>query len=709
LDTLKTSDPNARLRPLLLVGNPNVGKSVLFGALTGRHVNVSNYPGTTIEVTRGRMSASGESVELIDTPGTNHLIPMSEDERVTRDILVEEHGATIIQVGDAKNLRRTLGLTLELGLAERPTVLALNMMDEARSSGIKIDRERLQKLLGIPLVETVAIRRHGLRALQNRFSDAAIPSIEVSYPAPIEKALEEMEPLLTSAPGPARFFGILILSGDRTIVPSLRDAIGEVALDRCERIRLDASRLTIEPLSHMIQASHLRAVDALIEECYQAATESKVGFTHRFARWAIHPLKGIAVLVVVLAITFWFVGLLGAGTLVDLLETGLFGQVINPAAIHLVDAAMPFPHVHQSNDVEVVLKIPLTPAHGIDTGLAWSRTVTSVDYEVTGDLTMMQKIFRFIHDLLVGEYGIITMAFAYGFAIVLPIVATFFILFSLLEDSGYLPRLAVMANSLFRLLGLNGRAVLPMVLGLGCDTMATLTTRILDTRKQRLIVTLLLALGVPCSAQLGVLMAMMMIISPMGTAIWFITITAVMIAVGWLSSKIFRGRESDFLLEIPPIRKPVLSNIIVKTVARIEWYMREVLPLFVLGTLLLFVLNATGALTGLRSFASPIVQGWLGMPTEMTDAFLVGFLRRDYGAVLLLQAASGPNPILTGNQILVSMIVITLFVPCIANVFMIIKEYGARVATGMVLFIFPFAFLVGGVLMRIFRVLGVTV
>jgi ferrous iron transport protein B len=316
---------------------------------------------------------------------------------------------------------------------------------------------------------------------------------------------------------------------------------------------------------------------------------------------------------------------------------------------------------------------------------------------------------RLLHDLFVGPYGIFTMALAYGFAIVLPIVATFFLLFSLLEDTGYLPRLAVMVNDVFRTMGLNGRAVLPMVLGLGCDTMATMTTRILDTKKQRLIVTLLLALGVPCSAQLGVLLAMMSSVSPLGTVIWLLVVTLVMITVGWLAARVFPGRSSDFLLELPPVRRPVVANIVTKTIARIEWYLREVLPLFVLGTLILFVLDRTGVLPHVRDAAAPLVKGWLGLPPQAADAFLIGFLRRDYGAVFLLQAATGPHPSLNGNQILVSMVVITLFVPCIANVFIILKEHGAKTAAAMTAFIFPFAFFVGGILMRAMNLLGIRV
>ncbi|MBD3162674.1 MAG: ferrous iron transport protein B [Candidatus Eisenbacteria bacterium] len=693
--------------PILLVGNPNVGKSVLFGVLTGRYVQVSNYPGTTIEVTRGAVTGLPQETVLIDTPGTNHLIPMSEDERVTRDLLLEEPAGTIVQVGDAKNLRRTLALTLELALMGRSTVLALNMMDEARSRGVKIDTDRLAARLGVPVVETVAVRRQGIRGLRNRLANAARPNLSARYAAPIEQAIDALVPHLRGAPADPRFLAVLYLSGDRTVIPRLRSLVGDDAVERCEEIRLDLSRRFEGSLANAIQTSHLEAIDALLQECYVPSTTPRAGWRHRVGRWSTDPVRGIAVLALVLAATFWFVGLFGAGTMVDLLETGLFGQVLSPLAIEGVDAILPFPHTHAHEEVEVVLEVPLTPVHGIETGIDWSRTVTTPEYETTEPLTAVQEIFRFIHDLFVGPYGVFTMAIAYGFAIVLPIVATFFLLFSILEDTGYLPRLAVMVNDIFRMLGLNGRAVLPMVLGLGCDTMATLTTRILDTRKQRLIVTLLLALGVPCSAQLGVLLAMLTSVSFLDAILWLVVITGVMLSVGWLSSRVIRGPSSDFLLEIPPIRTPVLGNIVLKTLARIEWYLREVIPLFVLGTLLLFGLDRTGALPALERLASPLVQGWLGLPAQTTEAFLVGFLRRDYGAVFLLQAATGPDRILDSVQVLVSMVVITLFVPCIAHVFVIAKEHGAKIAAGMVLFIFPFAFLVGGVLLRVLRFAGI--
>ena len=306
-----------------------------------------------------------------------------------------------------------------------------------------------------------------------------------------------------------------------------------------------------------------------------------------------------------------------------------------------------------------------------------------------------------MQELIIGDYGLVTMALTYAIAIVLPIVGFFFIAFGLLEDSGYLPRLAVMVNRIFKIMGLNGKAVLPMILGLGCDTMATLTTRILETKKERILVTLLLALGVPCSAQLGVILGLIAGLSGLATTIWLGTVVAVMLLVGYLAAKVIPGEPSDFVLELPPIRVPQLTNILVKTAARVQWYLKEAVPLFILGTFILFVGHKVGALDYIQKLTDPIVVTFLGLPSKAAEAFVIGFLRRDYGAAGLFMLAK--EGALDPVQIVVSLTVMTLFVPCIANFFMMVKERGLRAALYMVAFIFPFAFGVGGVLNWVLR------
>jgi ferrous iron transport protein B len=294
----------------------------------------------------------------------------------------------------------------------------------------------------------------------------------------------------------------------------------------------------------------------------------------------------------------------------------------------------------------------------------------------------------------------------YAIAIVLPVVATFFLAFGFLEDSGYIPRVAIFSDRIFRIMGLNGKAVLPMVLGLGCDTMATMTTRILGTPKERLIAILLLALGIPCSSQLATIMGILGGISFAALFTLFSVVLGQMLFVGFLAARVLPGQRSDFILELPPLRWPKLRNVLIKTGLRVRWYLGEAVPLFLVGTLLLFVLDRVGALAGITRGAQPLVVGLLGLPPRMAEVFLMGFLRRDYGAAGLFDLARAGQ--LTGVQAVVALTVMTLFVPCVANFLMIVKERGWKTGAAIVGVVTPIAILTGVVLNYGFRIFGVT-
>ena len=646
-------------RPIILVGNPNVGKSALFSRFTGHRVDISNYPGTTVEVTQGQLMLAETEMVLIDTPGVQSLLPRSEDERVTRDMLLGGAPWAVLQVADTKNLRRALLLTFQLAEYERPFVLALNMADEAAALGISVDVRRLSQVLGADVVSTVATGGQGLDDLRTSLLAPRPVSYCPRYDGAIETAVAEISALLPENWSGKRAIALALLAGDSgpadhavqssTVSPTAWLA----CLEQVETIVADAASRYDQPLGYAITRQRLRCADCLLAQVWQAEEERPSTITEKLDRLMVHPVWGWFFLAGVMLALYLFVGRLGAGVMVDWLESTFFGEWINPLAERAA-AVIPWP---------------------------------------------------LLRDFLVGDYGLVTMALSYSIAIVLPIVFTFFLAFSLLEDSGYLARLAVMANRPFKAMGLNGKAVLPMVLGLGCDTMATLTTRILETRKERLQVTLLLALGVPCSAQLGVLLGMVAILSGSGVIAWLSVVLLTLFVVGWLAARLLPGQSSDFILELPPVRQPQLKNIVVKTVARVEWYLKEVLPLFIAGTTLLFVLDKLGLLIQLERLLAPLVQGVLGLPAETASVFLIGFFRRDFGAAGLFGLAR--QGMLTGNQMVVSLVVITLFIPCIANVLMIIREHGKRTALAVTMFVFPFAFLVGGVLNWVLRLLGI--
>ncbi|HEY7724458.1 MAG TPA: ferrous iron transporter B [Anaeromyxobacteraceae bacterium] len=658
---------------LVLVGNPNVGKSVLFGALTGKYVTVSNYPGTTVEVTRGSAQIGGRTWHVLDTPGTNGLTPMSEDEQVTRDILLRERGAVCVQVCDAKNLRRGLLLSAQLAEAGVPFVLALNMADEATSRGIEIDAAALSRALGVEVVPTVAVERKGLAALQASLAAARPSALAVRYDDAIEEAVSEVEPLLPAGGLSRRALALMALAGDESLRGHLGAALGEEALQRIGAAGRRLAARYPESLRFVVARQRLAAADRLHDAVVAQGERAAAG---ELGRWlgglATHPLWGVPVLAAVLLACYEFVGVFGAKTAVDFLENQVFYQRLVPWVAAALRFAVPWPEVRDF----------LVGPAGVP--------------------------FREHGGFLVGRYGLFSMGLSYGMAIVLPIVATFFVAFSVLEDSGYLPRLAVMVNRLFKRMGLNGKAVLPMVLGLGCDTMATMTARIMETRKERVIVTLLLALGVPCSAQLAVIFAMLAGVSP-GAAAWFAgAIAAVLFLVGWLAAKVIPGRGSDFVLELPPLRVPQAGNVAVKTLARIEWYLKEALPLFLVGTLLLWVMDRVGGIAALERVAAPVVVGLLQLPREAASAFILGFLRRDYAAAGLFIhyepfVKAGTMTPSMEVEVVVALVTITLFIPCIANFLMIVKERGWRTGAAVAGFILPFSVAVGAVVNQLMR------
>ncbi len=635
---------------IALVGHPNVGKSVLFHRLTGAYVNVSNYPGTTVEVTRAS-TRFDSALTLLDTPGVLALPSRSDDERATMRALLNESTRCLVQVGDAKNLRRTLTLTALLAELGVPMVLALNMHDEAAARGVTVDIPALAGELGVPVLATVATGGEGIGELTHSLNQARAPEALLRYDDEIEAEIARVAAAIHDcAPHPrlaSRGLAILYLGGDDEVANWLAGQAGD-GFGRLDMLRTNALRRSDADLPTLLARERTEAADALAASVIQRAVRSTPLLSQRVGQAVVHPVWGIPILLGVLFAVYEFVGVFGATTLVGLLEEDLFEGLLNPAFTHFVSAAV---------------------------DVSW------------------------VQEMLVGQYGLWTMGMTYALALILPIVTTFFIAFGVLEDSGYLPRLTVIANRLFAAIGLNGRAVLPMVLGLGCVTMATLTTRILHSPRERLITTFLLALAIPCSAQLGVVLGMLGGVSFTAVLIWVLAMVGILLLAGFLAAKLIPGRRIPLVTELPPMRLPILGNVLKKTGGRLKWYLIEVIPLFLLGTFIMFALDKLGALPAIIEAGEPLVTGWLGLPKEASAAFVMGFLRRDFGATGLFAMAHDLSPI----QAVVGMITITLFIPCFASLMMMVKEQGTKTALAMLGLIVPFAFFIGGLFNLILR------
>jgi len=481
--------------------------------------------------------------------------------------------------------------------------------------------------------------------------DKATP---LKYDDTIESALNDLTSLLKGDYAISkRALGLLLLQEDQQIESQVKGQEGS-QYPQIQGIVAKARASYSQPLSYVITLRRQQETKRILAGAVTSEEKSGKKLTERISRAMMNPITGIPILLVVLYYGLYqFVGVFGAGFMVDFIESTIFGEWINPWITNLVTSIISF---------------------------------------------------QIIQDLFVGEYGIITLGLSYAIAIILPIVATFFIVFSIIEDSGYLPRLAMLIDRVFKKIGLNGRAVIPMVLGFGCDTMATVVTRTQETKRERVITTLLLALAIPCSAQLGVIFGILSG-STVALLIWMGTIALVFLLIGYLASKVIPGEQTSFYMEVPPLRLPILSNVLTKTYSRLQWYLTEVIPLFIYASILLWLGKLTGLFDLIISGLEPVVE-FIGVPGDAAVAFLYGFFRRDFGAAGLYDLHS--EGILIGIPLVVSAVVLTLFMPCIAQFMVMLKERGVKTALAITLFIFPFAFVVGYILNLVLTTLGVS-
>ena len=651
-----TKETFGGLKKIALVGNPNTGKSVIFNNLTGSYATVSNYPGTTVDVSRGKGKIGNSEIEVVDTPGTYALLPITEDERVARSILLNEKPDVIIQLVDAKNLERMLPLTFQLLEAELPVILDLNMMDEAEKLEIKVDKEALEKELGIPVVTTVATSRKGMENLKNgilNYCRTTKSTRKPRYNQNIESALETISKLLKEDYILSkRAIGLFLLQDDHEIWELVKTKEREY-FKNIKKIIEETRSSYSQTINYIISRKRTWEAKQIATKVVTNPPGFKITTKEKLSRLMMRPITGIPILLIVLYLGLYqFVGVFGAQTLVDFIEGEIFEGYFNPFITQLF--------------------------------------TTYIEYIP-------------IQELFVGEYGIITLGVRYSVALILPIVGTFFIAFSIIEDTGYLPRMAMLIDRVFKKIGLNGRAVIPMTLGFGCGTMATLVTRTLETKRERLIATILLALAIPCSAQLGVLIAIMAG-NPLAMMIWASVVVLIFLLVGFLAARILPGEKPGFYMEIPPLRMPKIRNVVMKTLTRMEWYFKEVFPMFILASVAIWIGQITGIFEAVLNLITYPVQ-WIGLPSGAASAVLFGFFRRDYGAAGLydLQQAGG----LTGIQLVVAAVTLTLFVPCIAQFSITIKERGLKTALAIALFVFPFAFVVGFLLNVILISMGI--
>jgi len=591
-------------KKLVLAGNPNSGKSVFFNHLTGIYVDVSNFPGTTVDISTGKY----KGYTVADTPGVYGVSSFNEEETVARDVILEAD--IILNVVDSVHPGRDLFLTKQLIDMGKPVLVALNMFDELQKNGMDIDVKLLEELLGVPVFPTSAVKNIGVTDV--------LMSLEQARQGNRDPGLTEMMKQFGDTCSEAE--ALMILEDDEVV----------------------AARFNVETpgLRDDIYMERRRAVEDIVNKVLKE-TSKGASFGILLGRWMLKPVTGIPMLLLTLYAMYKIIGIFVAGTVVGFTEELIMEGMYRPFIISVLS-----PFISEGS---------------------------------------------FIGNMLIGEFGILTMVPVYIIGLLLPLIIGFYVLMAVLEDSGYLPRIAALADRMLISLGLNGKAIIPIILGFGCVTMATMTTRILGTKREKIIATVLLGLAIPCSAQLGVIMGLVSGLDVLYIITYITVIAAIFVLVGTVLNKLMPGESSHLLIDLPTIRMPMPGNVVKKTFQKTVMFLKEAVPLFIYGALLISVLEQTGALSYIQQWMTPITEGLLKLPPETATAFIMGIIRRDFGAAGLTSIA------MTQQQLLVSLIVMTLFVPCIAAIMVIFKERGTRDALAIWLGSFAAAFITGGI------------
>jgi len=544
---------------ILLVGNPNVGKSSLFSRLTGTHIIASNYPGTTVGFTKGYLKLGEEQVELIDVPGNYTLEPGSKAEEVAVEMLKE--GDLVINVVDATNLERNLNLTLQLLERQTPVIVALNMWDDTKHRGINIDVAKLEELLGVSVVPTVGVTGQGVRELVRRLPEAKVPKNARTYSNSDERWTR----------------------------------VGDIVSQ-------------VQSLSHR----HHRWYEYLEDA-------------------SSHRIGGIFIALLVLFATFWFVRFIGEG---------IIGYVAEP--------------IFEGLWTPVLMKLSVA----LGAGGFWHNVL--IGNLIGGEIDPSQS------------FGLLSTGLYIPLVAVLPYIIAFYLALGTLEDIGYLPRLAVLMDTIMHRLGLHGYAIIPTILGFGCNVPAVMATRILESRKQRFIAATLISIGVPCVALQAMIIGLVGRQGVGYAAMVYGSLFISWVIIGLILNRAVKGFNPELLVEIPPYRLPPWRVIGEKLWLRISGFIKEALPIVLGSVLVVNILYTLGVFNAIADITAPVLTGLWGLPKETITALVVGFLRKDVAMGMLAPLA------LTAKQLVISSTVLAMLFPCVATFVILARELGAR-------------------------------
>lgn len=650
-----------RKEKIVLVGNPNVGKSIFFNHLSGMYVDVSNFPGTTVAISKANYKDS----EVYDTPGIYGVSSFNDEEKVARDMILDAD--IVLNVVNSLNLDRDLFLTLQLIEMGKKVTVLLNFADELKKKNIKVDAKKLSDWLGVEVIETSAINETGFDRLDYAIENAK----KGKEPLDLQFMLHQVQEKGCTKPE-----ALLILEGDEYISEKRQIPCGTLS---------ERDKIYIERRNR---------VQEIVQDVEHEDTK-KGEFLSTLGRLSLNPLTGIPILMAVLVAVYFFIGDFISQRVVDYTENQIGVNIFEYNVKSFVANYTPsVAEVEITGADDAVIdnrSFEFTEGMNANPGLA-------NEFNAFSSREGASTTFHFKHwlpKLFFGEFGIITMTVTYLVFLLLPLVLGFYFVMAMLEDSGYLPRLATMLDRAFNKVGLNGRAVIPIMLGFGCVTMANVTTRLLGTDREKTIVTAILQFVIPCSAQLAVIAVLMSGAGIVPLLIYIATIGTVLISLSTILNNMLPGESSPLLLDLSAMRIPQMKNVLRKTMFRTWGFMKEAGFWFFVGAAGVGVMQVTGLLNVWQDLLKPLVNGWLELPPQAATAFVMGMVRRDFGAAGLFDMS------LTIPQITVAIITITLFVPCIASFVVMLKERGWKEGLSVWFGTWITAFLIGGIIAKI--------
>lgn len=614
---MKVPDNKKQKSSVLLMGLPNVGKSVLFNTFTGMEVSCANYAGTTVEYSSGVFKKYNNNTVLIDVPGTYTLEASNEAEQVAVDMLSKIKGSdnqinsgdtnkpsAIICVLDAVNLESSLYLLYQILQYNIPVIAALNRMDLAHNKGITIDHKALERLLSVSVVPTVAIKSEGLETIVEKLA----------------QAIEQKNAPSSQTPSAINW---------KPTVPFI-----STDCDACQDTLpgIDASKTweAAERVTSMVQ---------------KTLSQDNLTAPKKWEDALIKPFPGLIIAIMVLICSFALVTGLGMG----------------------------------------IRRFFLLPAFRAYIEPFISNIVLSITTE------------GIIRNILIGEYGFLIKGLEWPLALVFPYVISFYLMMAILEDSGYLPRLAALLDGLMNRFGMSGQGIIPILLGYGCAIPAIMATRSLNTKKERVIAASLICLTVPCISQSGAFITLLAEQSVTVMIAIFILSFFAACTSGIILNKMLSGKMPVTIMALPEMLPPKTSVIFQKVWIRTKRYITDGVAPMILAVAIAAFLYETGLMASLGNFLSPLVTGWLRLPKEAAAPLILGIMRRELSILPLLDMN------LTTLQLFTGAVTGLFYVPCIAVVVTLAKEFSIKMSMLVLAGTSLTAFITGGLIAQLGR------